>query len=162
MPLGQLPPGQLPPRTTATWTIATQDNCHHRDVVGREHLPTHFYVFLCSPMKVNTLLKTDSKICLKCYWKSLVSYVRFHTSILAPHLVPPGQQPPRILRFTHHIQAIKFSLVYRVAARKGLLAAERFRTSGCYDNITSTYFRKSELKRICRCHVTHKSKAKVK
>jgi len=44
----------------------------------------------------------------------------------APHSVPPGQQPPRILRFTNHIQSIKFSLVYRVAARKGLLAAERF------------------------------------
>jgi len=47
----------------------------------------------------------------------------------APHPVPPGQHPLRILRFTHHMQAIKFSLVYRVAARKGLLEAERLRTS---------------------------------
>jgi len=80
-------------------------------------------------------------------------YVRFHTSFLVTHPVPPGQQPPRILRFTQHIQAIKVSLVYRVAASKGLLAAERLRTSGCYDNIASTYFRESGLKRCCCCHV---------
>jgi len=30
--------------------------------------------------------------------------------------VPPGQLQPTIMRFTHHIQAIKFSLVHRVAA----------------------------------------------
>jgi len=42
-----------------------------------------------------------------------------------------------MLRFTHHIQAIKFSLVYRVAVREGLLAAERLRTSWCYNNIAS-------------------------
>jgi len=53
----------------------------------------------------------------------LVFYVHFNTSFLALHPMPPGQQPPSILRFTHHIQAIKSSLVYRVAARKGLLAA---------------------------------------
>jgi len=41
------------------------------------------------------------------------------TLLLAPHPVPPGQQPPRILRFMCHIQAIKFSLVYRVVPRKG-------------------------------------------
>jgi len=79
----------------------------------------------------------------------LCAFLQHHTLY---HL---EQQPPRTLRFTHRIQAIKFSLVYRVAARKGLLAAERLRTSGClpYDNITSTYFRKSELKRCCCCHV---------
>jgi len=33
------------------------------------------------------------------------------------------------MRFTHHIQAIKFSLVYRVAARIGVLVAEWLRTS---------------------------------
>jgi len=65
------------------------------------------------------------------------------THFLTPHPVPRGQQPPRILRFTHHIQAIKFNLVYRVAARKGLLAAERLRTFGCYYNIASAYFSKS-------------------
>jgi len=61
---------------------------------------------------------------------------------LAPQPVPPGQHPPKILRFTHHMQAVKFSLVYR-------------------DNIASTYFRQSELKRCCCCHSSHKSKAKV-
>ena len=66
-----------------------------------------------------------------------------------------------ILHLTHHIQAIKFSLVNRVAARKGLLVAEVLRTSGCYHNIASAYFRKSELKRYCCCHLTHKSKAKA-
>jgi len=69
----------------------------------------------------------------------MASFFRFVSTLLflAPHPVPPGQHPPRILRFTHHIQAIKFSLVYRVAARKGLLAEERLRTSGCYDIFAS-------------------------
>jgi len=80
---------------------------------------------------------------------------------LAPHPVPPGQHPPRILRFTHQIQAIKFGLVYRVSARKELLAPYRLRTSGCYYNIASAYFRKSKLKRCCCCHLSHKSKANV-
>jgi len=62
----------------------------------------------------------------------------------------------------HHTQAIKFSLVYRIVAHKGFLAAERLRTSGRYNNIASTYFRKSELKCCCCCHVTNKSKAKEK
>jgi len=92
--------------------------------------------------------------------------MRFLLIFLAPHPVPPRQQPRVILRFTHHIQTIKFSLVYRVAIhmvaghfiwlqdrRKGLLAAERLRTPDCYDNFASTYFRKSELKRCCCCHV---------
>jgi len=47
-----------------------------------------------------------------------------------------------------------------MAARKGLLASERLRTSWCYDNIASKQFSRSELKRCCR--VTHKEKAKVK
>jgi len=58
-------------------------------------------------------------------------YVVSALLFLAPHPVPPGQQPPGTLRFVHHIQAIKFSVVYRVAARKGLLAAERLRTFDC-------------------------------
>jgi len=41
----------------------------------------------------------------------------------------PGQHPPRIMRFIHHIQAINFSLIYRVAARIDVLAAQRLRTS---------------------------------
>jgi len=182
--LGQLPPrttatqdnchsGQLPLRTTATW-----DNCHSGQLPpgttatrtaaipwvlwGGNMFPHFFHVFLCSAMKVNTSLKTDSNISLKCSWKSLVFHVRFHTSFSAPHPVLLGQHPPRILRFTYHIQAIKFSFVYRVATRKGPLAAKRLRTSGCYYNIASAYFRKSELQRCCCCHLTHKSKAKVK
>jgi len=45
-------------------------------------------------------------------------------------------------------------LVYRVAARKGLLVAERLRTSWCYGNTASTYYSKSELKRCCCWHIT--------
>ena len=81
---------------------------------------------------------------------------------LAPHPVPLGQHPPRILRFAHHIQAIKFSLENRVAARIGRLAAERLRTFGCHYNIASAYSSKSELKRCCCCHLTHKSKPQLK
>jgi len=42
--------------------------------------------------------------------------------------MPPGQLASRVMRFTHHIQAIKFSLVYGVVARIGVLAAQRLRT----------------------------------
>jgi len=38
--------------------------------------------------------------------------------------VPHGQLPPGIIRFTHHLQAITFSLVYRVAACTGGPAAQ--------------------------------------
>jgi len=72
--------------------------------------------------------------------KSLVFYVRFNTLFSTTPMCHPDiyHLDCSILRFTHHIQAIKFSLVYRVTARKGLLAAERLRTSSCYDNIAST------------------------
>jgi len=65
-------------RTTATYcrTTATWDNCHPGQLLpgqlpsqvcyGAEHVPTLFHVFLCSAMKVNTSIKSDSKICLKC------------------------------------------------------------------------------------------------
>jgi len=89
-------------------------------------------------MKVKTL-KTDSKFSLKFCLKSLVFMCVSILLFLALHPVLLGQQALRILGCTHHIQAIKFSLVYRVAARKGLLAAERLTTSGCYENIASTY-----------------------
>jgi len=75
--------GQLPPRTSATQDNYHPDNCHPRGFVGREHVPTLFQVFLCSAMKVNRSLKTDSKISLKCCWNSLVFYVRFHTSFFS-------------------------------------------------------------------------------
>jgi len=34
-----------------------------------------------------------------------------------------------MMHFTHHIQAVKFSVVYRCAASTGVLAAERLRNS---------------------------------
>jgi len=117
-------------------------------------------------MKVNrpTSLKTDSKISLKCCWKLLVFQVRFHTFSSATPLCHPDHCHLSYRVFTHQIQAIKFNLVYRVVTREGLLAAERLRTFWCYNNIASAYwyFSKSELKRRCCCHVTHKSKSKVK
>ena len=136
--------GQLPPRQ-----LSSQ---------GCRGTGTHFHtfnVFICSAMYE----KTDSKISLKCCWKSLIFYVCFHIFV-ALHPCATQTTATRILHFTHHIQAIKFSLAYSVAAHRELIVAEQLRTSWCYNNIASTHFSKSELKRCC--HVTYKSKAKVK
>jgi len=40
-----------------------------------------------------------------------------------------GQLPSRIMRFTHHIRAIKFSLHYPVVARRGILATRLLGTT---------------------------------
>ena len=68
---------------------------------------------------------------LNCCSKWLAFLGTFPHFFLAIHPstpMPPGQLASRVMRFTHHIQAIKFSLVYGVVARIGVLAAQRLRT----------------------------------
>ena len=43
--------------------------------------------------------------------------------------VPPGQLSPRMMHFTHHTQAVKFSVVHRVSARTGIHVVQRLRSS---------------------------------
>jgi len=121
-----VPPGQLPPRLTAT-----QDNFHLRQLPPQRcgRVGTYSQIcscFFCNAMKVNTSITTYVKMSLKCCWKWLLVQDRYHTSFFS---TAPGQLPPRTMRFTHRIQAINFSLVYRVEAGMGVLAAQRLRTS---------------------------------
>jgi len=64
------------------------------------------------------------------------------------------------MRFARHIQAIKFSFEYRVAARIQKSSRETAINSL---GATILLLQHSVTKVSCRCcHVTHKSKAKVK
>jgi len=77
--------------------------------------------------------------------------VRFHTFALHPHTT---RTAAIAFEMHHHIQAIKFCTwrISRCRAAENLWLLR--------EDIASTYFSTSELKRCC--HVTHKSKANVK
>jgi len=57
---------------------------------------------------------------LKCCWNWLVFRMRSHTSFFSTtplSLATPTAATYRIMRFTHHMRAMKFNSEYRVAER---------------------------------------------
>jgi len=69
-------------------------------------------------MKVNNSLETDFKMSLICCCKWLL------------HPCTTVQLPPRLMRFTHHIPTVEFSLLCCVVALGvRVLAAQRLKTS---------------------------------